>query len=208
MYRGDTVKTTSILNLLNSMFDKKVGFTQEELDKITFVSISRMSYTGTLFDVDFSDLKLFKNLKKISIDHCMIDSSAMEIVASIPNLTNISLYNCDVLDNAYSSFNKIQTRNLLFSNTKIDLSKISGYFDTVTLENVDVRDIECHGELIDISRCDIKDIDVITTSSFKEIIVSNNQYLEFQIFFDKCNKHIIVMEENGQFILKEVNLNG
>ena len=208
MYRGDTMKTTSILNLLYCMFGKKVGFTEEELNKVTFVSISRMSFTGTLFDVDFSELKHFKNLKKICIDHCIIDENVMSIIAEIPNLTHVSLYNCEVLDNAYSSFNKIQTRNLLFSNTKVDMSKVSGYFDSVILENIEISDIECHGSLIDVSKCNIKDINSVTTSAFKEVVVSNSQYLEFQIVFDKCNKHIIVMEENGQFELKEVSSNG
>ena len=114
----------------------------------------------------------------------------------------------DLFRDTYSYFRKLQTRNICFVNTRIDFSQISGYYETVKLENMPISGIDCLGKVLDITNSVFKDIDVIVSSSFRTLIVSHKQYLEYQLILDKCGKDIIVMEENGQFISKEVKANG
>lgn len=202
--RGDTVKTDSIISMLDSLYNKTEGFSQEELDGIKSVNIFRMSYTGSLLSVDFSDLDKFNNLKKIAIDGCTVDKRAMESVCKHEALDSFTLSDCDVIEDAYPYFEKIQVDKLYFINTNIDLNRVPGYYNLVYLENMEIEDIDTIGDTLDVSRSIIKNIDFIVTSSFNEVIVSKNQYLEFQYIIDNCGKNVVVREENGQFISKDV----
>ncbi len=202
------MRTESINQLLESLFDKKDVFSDEELDSVSSINISRMSFVGTLFDVDFSDLDYFRNLSDISIDGCMIDKKAMESIIKHEKLNSISFCNCDVLGDTYPYFQKLQTQNISFINTRVDLSKITGYYDCVKIENMMINELNAQGSLLDVTNSLFRDIDVIVTAGFKTLKVSHKQYLEYQLILDKCGKNVIVMEENGQFISKEVNRNG
>ena len=202
------MRTESINHLLESLFDKKDIFSEEELNSVNSIYVSRMSYVGTLFDVDFSDLDNFHNLKDITIDGCMIDKKAIDCIIKHGDLDNVSFLNCDVLGDTYPYFQKLQTRNLCFVNTRIDFAQITGYYENVKLENMPISGIDCLGNVLDVTNSVFRDIDVIVTSGFKNLVVSHKQYLEYQLILDKCGKNIIVMEENGQFISKEVKANG
>ena len=116
----------------------------------------------------------------------------------------VIMHNCDVIEDAYPYFEKIQVDKLYFINTNIDLNRVPGYYNLVYLENMEIEDIDTIGDTLDVSRSIIKNIDFIVTSSFNEVIVSKNQYLEFQYIIDNCGKNVVVREENGQFISKDV----
>ena len=200
------MRTNSIITLLENLYEKKDNYTIEELDAVKSVDIFRMSYTGTLFNVDFSDLDNFKNLTRITIDGCIIDEKVLDYIIKYDNLEKLVFRNCEVLLGTYEKFNCIKTRKLYLINTKINLSLVSGYFDLVVLENIDFSSFDMLGETLDVSKCRNINIDSIVTSNFKKLIVSLNQYYENQIIIDKCKKKIVVMQENNEFVLKEVTI--
>ena len=202
------MNTESIIRLLDSIYSKKDSFSSEELDSIDVLTINRLDYDGNFLTVDFNDLDYFKNLKEIIVENCILDDVSIRKISEHKGLKRLTICNCDVIEDIYATFNEIATSELFIINSNINLSLISGYYELVYFENMDFSSIDVLGKRLDVSRCEIKDIDSVLTQGFDEIIVSHNQYDQFKDIFTQSDKKVYVREENGQFISKEVIVNG
>ncbi len=202
------MNTESIIRLLDSIYSKKDSFSNEELDSIDVLTINRLDYDGNFLTVDFNDLDYFKNLKEIVVENCILDDVSIRKISEHKGLKRLTICNCDVIEDIYATFNEISTSELFIINSNINLSLISGYYELVYFENMDFSSIDVLGKRLDVSHCEIKDIDSVLTQGFDEIIVSHNQYEQFKDIFTQSDKKVYVREENGQFISKEVIVNG
>ncbi|MBR1385286.1 MAG: hypothetical protein IJ568_00485 [Bacilli bacterium] len=196
--------TESIIQELNSKFGKKDSFTKEELDSIEDLTISKFSFTDEIMKVDFNDLKYFNNLKEICIEDCMLDKNIFLILLSKEKLFKLSLYNCEINEDIYPIFENIKVKELLLSKTDFDLSHLTGYYNRITLENVNFKRIESYMEILDISNNKIENIDDVVKSNFEEIRISHSQYEKYKNEFNSCGRRFIVMEDNLEFIEKKV----
>ncbi len=196
--------TESIIKELNSRFGKSDNYTKEQLDSVEDITISKFSFTDELLNVDFNDLNFFKNLKEITIEDCMLDKKTILILLSKDKLNKISLYNCEINEDIYPIFENLKVKELLLSRTDFDLSKLTGYYNRLTLENVTFKPIEAYMEILDISNNKITNIDDVINSNFEEIRISHNQYEKYKDKFDSCGRRFIIMENNLEFIEKKV----
>ena len=118
------MKTESILRILESFYGYKEEYTSEELDRIETLTITRVNPDNTLANVDFSDLLKFKNLRRLTIDGCIVDINVMAYVNTITGLKSLSLLNCDIVDNIYSFFGNSKIKILKVSNTQDKIKNI------------------------------------------------------------------------------------
>ena len=200
--------TESIIRLLDSIYSKKDSFSSEELDSIDVLTINRLDYDGNFLTVDFNDLDNFKNLKEIIVENCILDDASVKKISEHGGLKRLTICNCEVIEDIYASFNEIATSELFIINSDINLALVSGYYELVYLESMDFSSIDMLGKRLDVSRCEIEDIDIVLTQGFDEIVVSDNQFNQFKDFILQTDKKVYIRESNGQFISKEVIVNG
>lgn len=198
------MRTESINRILEGFYGKKSDYTAEELDRIETLTINRINPDKTLADVDFSDLLNFKNLKRLTIDGCVIDISVMAYISTITDLFSLTLFNCDVVDDIYSFLGLSKIRSLKICNTNFDLSLLSGYYERLTLVDVPLKQFKPHVEVLNIYNCDIPNYTELLDYNFEELVISIEQYDKHEKEFESCGKRITVMEDNGQFIYKKV----
>ena len=203
------MKTESILRILESFYGYKEEYTSEELDRIETLTITRVNPDNTLANVDFSDLLKFKNLRRLTIDGCIVDINVMAYVNTITGLKSLSLLNCDIVDNIYSFFGNSKIKILKVSNTNLDLSLITGYYERMTLSGVPLKNFKPHVEVLNIYNCTIPDYKELMNYNFEELVISIDQYNAYEKEFNECGRRITVLEDNGQFICKKVGfING
>ncbi len=202
------MKTESILRILESLYSKRDSFTKEELDRVTTLIINRIDYDGNFLSVDFKDLDSFDNIEVLTIDGCMLDCFVMEKIINHSNFKKVVFRNCDVVEDVYDYFRKLNTEELAFINSNIDLTKVSGIYYRVYLETMKIGCLDSSGEILDVSHCEIEEIDDVLTSFFNTIVLSSRQYNAYEDVIKTSNKRIVIMKDNGQFVDKEVRLDG
>ncbi len=198
------MKTDSIIDILESLFGKGDNFTEEELNSINSLNISRTDYGNKLLSVDFSDLLNFKNVVSLTINGCSIDNKAITYISNLDKINYLSLFDCIISDDIYPLFVKLDIKNLRIENTNFDLEYLDEYYERLTLSNVIFKVIKSFCKTLDVSNCNINDISLLLESNFEEAIVSKKFYLENEETFNNCSKKIIVMDDNGQFVFKKV----
>lgn len=199
---GDIMITESILDALELLYSKRENFSSEELDKVEFLTIKKIDYDGEILSVDFNDLLNFKNLKNLAIDGCMLDLNLMLVLQKLPFLENLSLYNCEVIEDIYPLFENINIKNLLLDNTNFDLTKLSHNYENLKVSSVEFRPFNSFVKSLDVSSCKIDNLDLLLNCNFDEIIISYELYSNNQLLFDELDKSVTIMEENGQFAMK------
>lgn len=198
------MQTESILSILEGMFNKREGFSKVELESVNTLTVSRVSLEGEVLSVNFSDLLNFPLLENLTIDSSIIDVNTMKVLEQLPNLVDISLYDCDVVENIYLYLENMQIRNFIICNTKIDVKKLNGYYETLTLEGFDISNLNCFGITLDIYASNIKSLDFLNGYNFEELVISREQYNKYTDQFNNCERRVVVMDDNGQFIYKKV----
>ena len=198
------MKTESILRILESVYGKKDEYTPEELDRIETLTINRINPDNTLANVDFSDLLKFKNLKRLTIDGCVVDINVMAYINTVTELHSLSILNCDIVDDIYSFFGNSKIKVLKISNTNFDLSLLTGYYERLTLSDVKLKKFKPHAEVLNIYNCTIPNIKELLDYNFEELVISLDLYNSYESEFNSCGRRITVLEDNGQFIYKKV----
>lgn len=202
------MKTESILRILESLYSKRDSFTKEELDGVSSLIINKIDYDGNFLNVDFNDLDNFNNIEVLIIDGCMLDCFAMDQIIKHSDFNKVVFRNCDVIEDVYDYFEKLSTKEIAFINSNIDLTKVPGIYYRVYLETMKIGCLDSSGEILDVSHCEIEEIDDVLTSFFNTIVLSSKQYNTYEDVIKTSNKKIIIMEDNGQFVDKEVKLDG
>ncbi len=198
------MQTESILNILEGLFNKREGFSKQELESINTLTISRLSFDKKILDVNFSDLLNFPYLEGITIDSCTIDTNVMKVLEQLKNLVDISFYDCEVVEDIYPYLENIQLRNVVISNTKLEIELLNGYYETLTLEGFNVSNINCFGITLDIYASNIDNVNFLDGYNFEEYVISRSQYNKYTEEFNNALRRVVVMEDNGQFIYKKV----
>ena len=172
------MKTDSIIDILESLFGKRDNFTEEELNSIDSLNISRTDYGNKLLSVDFSDLLNFKNVVSLTINGCSIDNKAITYISNLDKINYLSLFDCIISDDIYPLFVKLDIKNLRIENTNFDLEYLDEYYERLTLSNVIFKVIRSFCKTLDVSNCYIDDISLLLESNFEEAVISKKFYLE------------------------------
>lgn len=202
------MKTESIIRTLEGMFININLCTVEDFKRVDTLVISRTDFDGSVLAVDYKDLLQFKNLFNLTLDGCMIDNELIEILASIPSLRRLTIVNCDVLENIDKQFSRLNLYDLSIINSEFNLALLDKSYKMVRLEAIPFTYFKGHCNRLDVSQCFIDNVDELLKIDFDELSISNELYFRNQLKFDDSHKKIIVMEENGQFILKKVGFDG
>ena len=197
------MKTDKIRDLLELNFGLKESYTKADLDTLESLYIDRFDIDGTILNVDYSDLLLFSNLKYLTISKCILDYNFFEIIKKI-DLETLTLSNCEIIDDVSEIIDNLRIKNLNIENTNFNFKWFKNlYFKSLIIRNMDIdTDFIVNTKSLDISKSNLKNYDFLNSNVIQKLIISTNQYTSF---FDNYNGHLIIMEDNGQFILREVN---
>lgn len=199
------MKTESIKELMELKFGAKETYTKLEFDEVIELNINRFDITGDIISVDFNDLIYFSNLKNLTIKGCIIDKNAMDIILNLNNLNNLYLDDCEVVDDISYFFENIKLETLVLNIINFDLSELEKvkvnnlYLYNTTLN----KDINFNVLKLDISNCIIKENININCSALETLVMSMSMYRNLDKELNYFNGHLIVMEENGQYIKEE-----
>ena len=193
------IKTESIKELLEISLNKNISdINIKDLDKITYLKISRLSINGIL-SVDSTDLNYFHNLRELSIENCMIDNIFIDNLKKVSNIEKISFIHCDFINNT-DYFNNLSIHELV-------LNDING-IDDIILSNIEkLIIINCSFKfkinnvgILDISRTLSTVVD-FDNSTPNELIINSSQYDSDNLSL-KCK---IVVKNNYDEIIKVIN---
>lgn len=198
------MQTESILSILEGIFNKREGFSKKELESVNTLTISRVSLDKEVLSVNFSDLLNFPNLENLTVDSCTLDTNVMKIFDQLPNLIDISFYDCEVVEDIYPYLENIQMRNLIISNSNFKVEMLNGYYETLTLEGFNISNINCFGITLDIYASNLENVNFLMGYNFEEYVISRAQYNRYTDEFNNAERRVVVMEDNGQFIYKKV----
>lgn len=197
------MKTDSIRNILELKYGFKDNYTQDELNKIESININRFDVDGSILNIDFNELLLLSNLKYLTINKCIIDYNIFEIIKNL-NLQTLILSNCEIVDNISDIVNGLKNKNIIIDNTNFNLAWFKDlYFNSIILNNINIdNNFIINTKTLDIRKCEINNYNFISINVIPKLIISEKQY---NSYFNDYKGNLIIMEENGEFILKEVN---
>lgn len=201
------MESKCIQTALNLKYAFKEEYSKEELMNIESLNINRFNLSGEIEKINFNELLLLENLSELTISKFIIDYDIMQIICSLTNLKFLALSSCEFIDDV----------SLLFQNLNLDTLVIDycnfkfSWFKFLTLKNLVLSNVEIEEEfLIDLERLDVRKSNIINFGFLKnnnimELIISKTQYDNNIEFYDSYKNKVIVMEDNGEFIFKEVN---
>lgn len=155
------LKTKSIVDIVESTINKSINDIQvDELDIIKYLRICKIYYNEIL-DVDFSELRFFKNLEELSIEGCMISYDYLNVLKDNCNLKKLNFIDCDFIDNSQEYFDSLCVDELVLNNV-IGLDDILfSNINRLTLINTELKCNLKNIKIIDISRNSILKINLI-----------------------------------------------
>ncbi len=208
------ITTDSIREFLIDSFDKDIDdlLISDSL-LVEFITVDGLDYDGNKLNVDFSDLKYFKNLRFIEIANTMVNSSLINILSTFNRLENVIFRNC-TYSKSLRNFNKLTNIKCLrvIEANNFDLNYIK---DLTTLKrlyisNMDINSLKVLSKLnldaLDVSSCNIKR-NCFKSLNVKYLVISEdlfNKYTESLLNLD-CKVMIMGDESLGYFISKWIN---
>lgn len=151
----------------------------EDLNKITSLSLDRLDLIEEPTDITIYDLVFFKNLKECTISNMDISNQELEVLNTLSKLESLQLNNCK-----FSNEKKVRLnlKNLIIN--KCDDVKISVYDDIKTLKRL---------QIVNCKNINLKGISKM--SNLSEVLLQN-------ISMDDID------EIQGLKLLRKLNLNG
>lgn len=201
------MKTTSIKNILELKFGIKDNYTDEEYNQIKSISINRFEVNGEISNIDFTELIKLNNLESLTISNCIIDTNNMSIITLLYNLKTLILLNCEIIEDISPFLMQLKIENLIIDNTNLNLKVLEYlHLNSIILSNIDINSpLQINTNKLDIRKSNIKDYSYINLNEINTLIISNTQYENNINIFSNFPNHLVVMEDNGQFIKLEVN---
>ncbi|MBQ6539301.1 MAG: hypothetical protein IJL76_03375 [Bacilli bacterium] len=194
------IKTKSILEKLE-MIKEIEDIQQEDLDKIDELNITGKDFNNDTQTVDFNDLKLFPNLKNLSIEYSTIDYDCIDIIRNY-ELKNLSFISCE-FDSDLTNIKSINTENIYISNCyDFDFSFINNKeFNEVNISTETIRDkININCNKLNLEHCEIENPEVLRGLNIKELIISTIQYEENPTVYENLGYPVTVMDEDSEFV--------
>jgi len=196
------MKTKSILDSLEIKFGYKENYGLEELTQVESLIINRYDVSKEIIEVDFNDLYNFTELKQLTIRGCILDNNIFNIIASIKNLNNLLLFDCEIFGDVENRFKSLNIDYLVLNNTDINLELLA----FLTLEKLVLSNIKVNNELnvntsvLDIQRCIFEHIEYFDINNVNQLIVSYSQFKKYNNYLEMYKNKLVIMEDNGQFV--------
>ena len=96
------------------------GLSEEDFEKVEEINISNRKFSGETKDVSLEELKLFPNIKRISLQYFEIDDIIAEILNSLRSLEALELSSCKFCSS-------IQIKNGALRNLYLNCCEIKDY---------------------------------------------------------------------------------
>ena len=199
------MNTTSIKDIMEIKFGIKDSYSQQEYDSVTELIINRFDVVGEIINVNFDDLLLFKNLQNLVIKQCIIDSDTMNIILQLNNLKSLFLDDCEIVDDISLFFDNLNIDTLVLNSINFDLNELEKVktnnlylYNVIFNQNLNINVLK-----LDISNCLIADSITIDCGGLETLVISIKMYKNIDQEINNFHGHLIVMEENGQFIYEE-----
>ena len=194
-----TFKTDSINNMLNNI-------DREDLPQIKKLIIDKFSISGEILNVDYSELLNFPNLETLYFENCILDFLAMSILTKLKYLKNLYLLNCEVIEGTEKLIENLNLETLVIDNTDIKTSNLNIIkARNVTLANICMTDIKLVASTLNIAKASFQNLNFLNNIITEKLIISYEMYKSNEKIFNNLPYKIIVLEENSDFIYKEVN---
>ena len=200
------IKTKSIIEKLELINDLD-KITPEYLEEVEELEITGKDFNNDVQTVDFNDLKLFPNLKDLSIEYSTIDNTVIDIIKDF-ELKNLSFISCefDFLDN----FKEINTDNIYISNCyDFDLSYLGNKeFNEVNISTESIHEpLKVNCNKLNLEHCEILKPEVLNNLNINELIISTIQYEENQSIYENLSYKVTIMDEDRETIHTELGDN-
>lgn len=194
-----TFKTDSINNMLNNI-------DREDLPQIKKLIIDKFSISGEILNVDYSELLNFPNLETLYFENCILDFLAMSILTKLKYLKNLYLLNCEVIEGTEKLIENLNLETLVIDNTDIKTSNLNIIkARNVTLANICMTDIKLVASTLNIAKASFQNLNFLNNIITEKLTISYEMYKSNEKIFNNLPYKIIVLEENSDFIYKEVN---
>ena len=135
------MKTDSIQMILNSKYGPQEVYSEEQLQGILNLTINRFDIVGDLLKIYPEELLQFPNLKKLSINQCIVGEKFISILSELKNLEEIAFYNCDFTHNAEELFQLPNIKKVLLDGTEAPISFFNNcVLSSLALSNITIND--------------------------------------------------------------------
>jgi hypothetical protein len=190
--------------MLELKFDFKDKFSREELSEVTDIRIERLDNDQSLLPVNFKEILLFNNLKKLHINNCILDKEVMEII-EISQVQELYLTNCEIIEEIESNLFEMNLEVLIIDNTELKVpSNIVIKVPTLTLANIELPINKIICKELNIAKLEIRNVESFSYITAETIIMSEETYDSYQeVLFNK-GVHIKVLNKYNE-IVREVN---
>lgn len=194
-----TFKTDSINNMLNNIDG-------EELPQIKKLIIDKFSISGEILNVDYSELLNFPNLETLYFENCILDFLAMSVLTKLKNLKNLYLLNCEVIEGTEKLIENLNLETLVIDNTDIKTDNLDIIkARNITLSSISVPNIKFVASTLNIAKASFQNLNFLTNIITEKLTISYEMYKSNEKLFNNLPYKIIVLEENNNFVYKEVN---
>ena len=194
-----TFKTDSINNMLNNI-------DREDLPQIKKLIIDKFSISGEILYVDYSELLNFPNLETLYFENCILDFLAMSILTKLKNLKNLYLLNCEVIEGTEKLIENLNLETLVIDNTDIKTDNLDIIkARNITLSSICVPNIKLVASTLNITKASFQNLNFLNNIITEKLTISYKMYQTNEEVFNSLPYKIIVLEENNNFVYKEVN---
>lgn len=194
-----TFKTDSINSMLNNI-------DREDLPQIKKLIIDKFSISGEILNVDYSELLNFPNLETLYFENCILDFLAMSILTKLKYLKNLYLLNCEVIEGTEKLIENLNLETLVIDNTDIKTDNLDIIkARNITLSSISVPNIKLVASTLNIAKASFQNLNFLNNIITEKLIISYEMYKSNEKVFNNLPYKIIVLEENSDFIYKEVN---
>ena len=194
-----TFKTDSINNMLNNI-------DREDLPQIKKLIIDKFSISGEILNVDYSELLNFPNLETLYFENCILDFLAMSILTKLKYLKNLYLLNCEVIEGTEKLIENLNLETLVIDNTDIKTDNLDIIkARNITLSSISVPNIKLVASTLNIAKASFQNLNFLNNIITEKLTISYEMYKSNEKLFNNLPYKIIVLEENSDFIYKEVN---
>lgn len=204
------MKTDSILEMLQMKFGHGEPYSENELTEISRLSVKRFDIDKSLLRVNFDDLKNFNAVTNLTINSCVIDKEIINKISELKTLGTLVLINCSLNNSAKKELKKTSIKNLIIDFGEVNIDCASDFkLDSLVLNGFRIKKgLNFIATDLDVSRCEIADNNILDNKEIEKVTISYSQYIKDISFFDSLKKNVKIMEDNGQFVYKELKNNG
>lgn len=200
------MKTDSIQMILNSKYGAQEVYSEEQLQGISTLTVNRFDIVGDLLKIYPEELLQFPNLKKLSINQCIIGENFISILLELKNLEEIAFYNCDFTYNAEELFQSPNLKKILLNGTEAPISFFNNcVLSDLVLSNITINDTATFiVDELDIRNSKISDWGFLDNQIHK-LVVNFSQYISNEKLQSYKSYLVIMDNDNPEMVIKEVN---